>query len=643
MKKLLLLLLLVPAQVFASSADSGRCPWKMPFTIRVQAAGSDHRYELARTLLPGRWYEHDSDYGTTPSTDGVTVTVDTSGSYLSDSVHFSLKDDTLQYSRLSPRQFWTPVLISVSIVFARGKDSIISMQASTLDAFGVGGPQGWNISYVFAISNLVFNDSMIYCPDTSFQRHSVSFTHSNEQIKYYSNDYDYDEYFDVFTATNVTLAGIFRPIMLGPSPPAPPVPGTGCPWKVPFTIEVHAAGETYTNGSFVPQDVGSTIALNNDAVPDTENFSFTVDSFYSLKNDTLRYKGGSDSASVLIAFKPGSDSILSISCSNTVNGRSNYFQISSLQFDSTGIFVADSSFRNHKTSITVNGGGIDYVGPHQYFADANNFVAYSAKLSGIFRPTDLKDSTATYNPLHIPFEIAIRGEGSYDSSWGMRTSTDMSITVWCSSPANPNSFSFRSGGIAHDTSLEIDFVPNTDSVSEITLSVTNTFFMDGPGSTCSPLGDEWHLFTTTSRFEVHNLVYDSTSISSMDSSFCAHHISMSISNVDDYDCDWQLSSSTNLAFTATSATLSGIFRPTHYTCAESVSEAQAQVPSLRVVSSDHELNCSFAASEIARELEVYSILGTRVASQPVQIGEREATVFGLSPGLYFVRLGDAFG
>ncbi len=640
------------ARAFASSADSGRCPWKLPFTISLQATGSEHTFELARSLLPGGWYEHDSDYGTVPSTDSIRVTVDTAGLYLSDSIQYSLIGDKLQYSGVQ-RVYGYPHLTSVSIVFARGKDSIISMEVSTLDTFGTT-TQGWDISYDLKISNLAFDDSSIFISDSSFQGHSVSFIHSDENIYGYVSEYDYDETFDVFTAASVTLSGIFRPSRIGPPPPGRPTPGSGCPWKVPFTLHVHAAGETVGHGEFVPQEVGmgnEGIALNNDAVPDTEDFSFTVDSLYSFKNDTLRFNvpffafSGTDSEVVMIAFEPGFDSILSISCSETVGGKSDYFQISSLQFDSTGIFVTDSSFKNHNTSITIDGGCQNYVGPHQYVSIGNNFVASSASPSGIFRPTDLEDSTTTYKPLHVPFQMNIHLDGYKSAGWPIPDS-DISIKVWCSSPSKPNTFYFRSGyedcgGTAQDTSLEIDFIPGTDSVSAITLSVKNTFFMDGPGSPCSPLGDEWNLFTTTALFTADNFVHDSASISSADSSFCAHHISMIISSVDAHDCTWQLSTDSERLFTAASATLSGIFRPTHYTCSESVAEPKpSDCQNLTITALKNSLYCRFEASANPRTLKVYSILGTTLATVPIPSDATETTISQLPPGFYFIRLGN---
>jgi len=621
------------AKAFASVADSGKCPWKLPFTIAMQARGSQHDYELARTIISGGWYEHDSDYGFTQTTDMMVVTIDTLGSYLSDSVKYSLKDDVLNYSKISSASSFGPpasIYTSVRIVFAHGKDSIMLIEISGGDSSQWGNGQGSYEHYDFAISNLAFDDLSIFSSDTSFQRHNISYTDSYEQVNHYTNDYDYDESFKDFTATSVGLSGIFRPIAFGRSGI-----GVGSPWKVPFTVQVHARGFTSSSGYFNPAQ-GPGTGLNNAMMPASEDFSFIIDSTYTLRNDTLRSNGESANESIMIAFAHGVDSIISIMCTQNLSGESITFVISSLYFDSTGIYTIDSSFRHHNTSVVDDRSSTNYIGRHDYISNQSRFVASLASLSGIFKPITLKDSATAPRPVHIPFQMAIQGEGILDSLGAKHTSTnDLSITVWYAIPSGSDTLLFNSGIGNNDTSLEIYFVPGTDSVSMLRLKLTNLWVMAG-----AIIEEQWYVDRTESSFAIDGLEHDSFSIFSLDSSFCAHNISIVESHASESYYNSQLSTDTMERFTATSAILSGIFRPIHYTCSEAVSEEKPSSDFLLVASLNNSLHCSFTRSQEPRRVAIYSILGIQVASSQISTGSIEATIPNLSPGFYFVRLGN---
>src|SRR5579872_1178877 len=88
------------AKVFASSADSGRCPWKMPFTIRVHAIGTNSSSEINSEPHGGS-----SEYcSPTLDTQDFNFTIDTaifSAIRIEDSnvsTAYSVHQDTLRYS-----------------------------------------------------------------------------------------------------------------------------------------------------------------------------------------------------------------------------------------------------------------------------------------------------------------------------------------------------------------------------------------------------------------------------------------------------------------------------------------------------------------------------------------------------------------
>jgi hypothetical protein len=142
-------------------------------------------------------------------------------------------------------------------------------------------------------------------------------------------------------------------------------------------------------------------------------------------------------------------------------------------------------------------------------------------------------------------------------------------------------------------------------------------------------------FLRISNFKIFSLSFDDTSIFTSDSSFCDHTIS-----IVDSDQAYSQNDTQVYYFTATSADLSGIFRPTHYTCAASVSEPAQTSESLTVATSNDGLHCTFASSDNPRTLEVYSILGVRAASSTISAGAAQGIALHLSPGFYFVRLGN---
>jgi hypothetical protein len=208
MKKLVVFFLcFFPSNAFASSADSGKCPWKIPFTIQIFSAGIVSSYE---EIIPTHGSSQIINQSNTPdSSAGFTFTVDSSvGSY-------SLSNDTLRYSySYYDSDYQSTNSEYVVIAFAQKEDSIISLNAQE-EVYIQGQPQGregLNEQSSFIIYSLIFNDTLIYSTDSAFNKHRISY--SNEELRsLYTepNSIVFGQfYYSNFTASSVTLSGIFR-------------------------------------------------------------------------------------------------------------------------------------------------------------------------------------------------------------------------------------------------------------------------------------------------------------------------------------------------------------------------------------------------------------------------------------------------
>src|ERR1035437_3849071 len=130
MKKLAVVFLCIFASdAFASSADSGICPWKMPFRVTINGVGRTHT--SVSHWISG-YIQRDTDYGYQTSSEGFQVTVDTLYGFN----HYSLSNNILFFLESSSENsplYYHSQLISITINFAPGKDSIISLSYSELD------------------------------------------------------------------------------------------------------------------------------------------------------------------------------------------------------------------------------------------------------------------------------------------------------------------------------------------------------------------------------------------------------------------------------------------------------------------------------------------------------------------------------
>ena len=70
-----LILCFFATNAYASSADSGRCPWKIPFRIHVHASGSMSSYQ---NFIPTHGQPQRTDYPTVSDSIDFDLIIDTS-------------------------------------------------------------------------------------------------------------------------------------------------------------------------------------------------------------------------------------------------------------------------------------------------------------------------------------------------------------------------------------------------------------------------------------------------------------------------------------------------------------------------------------------------------------------------------------
>jgi hypothetical protein len=233
MKKLVVVFLcFFASNAFASSADSGRCPWKMPFTVTIDGFGDMHQYEQEEYSF--RQPVQTIDDGTEASSVPITLQVDTSAIDTSNwppqdyysSIQYSLSGDVLTFSvGYWPKNFsYYPIyqFSTLTIEFAPGMDSIISLSYSEIDSFSTITPNSpintSNGVKSFKIFGLVFNDTSIFTSDSSISDHTISM--STHYISGWNGgEYYFDLNYSDFAASSVTLSGIFRPTTFS-DPPA---------------------------------------------------------------------------------------------------------------------------------------------------------------------------------------------------------------------------------------------------------------------------------------------------------------------------------------------------------------------------------------------------------------------------------------
>lgn len=201
-KWLFVLLLCLTSNAFASPADSGRCPWKIPFSIRMpRMDGIIHKYGRYQPERGATIY-YDSGWAK--------LSIESSFEYAwIDTALGSLSISNDQLIFVGSDHFNYGQLDTIKIVFAASADSIISLSMRSRRS-----PGSLSGDYsIFEISGLLYNDTQIYCNDSSFARHNVKMQYQSSdsmlsvQGSTYYGGFNYRD----FTATSVDLSGIFRP------------------------------------------------------------------------------------------------------------------------------------------------------------------------------------------------------------------------------------------------------------------------------------------------------------------------------------------------------------------------------------------------------------------------------------------------
>jgi len=222
-KWILVFLCCFAANAFASSADSGRCPWKIPFTIIIHGVGNDTDYFSSRMLVSHGWKDSSAqNYGL--DTIGWGFTVDTARDTINCSAHFSLFHIDSQYLRY---QYWDTTLQgcypygsggALEIAFAPGKDSIRHVTITDSSWSNILGNYDYHIEHL-EISSLKYDDTSIYSVDSAFSQPGL-IVGDTSYFGTYHDQYNYSGDRLYFTASSVDLSGIFRPMHFADQPPA---------------------------------------------------------------------------------------------------------------------------------------------------------------------------------------------------------------------------------------------------------------------------------------------------------------------------------------------------------------------------------------------------------------------------------------
>ncbi|MDP4198777.1 MAG: hypothetical protein Q8922_02285 [Bacteroidota bacterium] len=231
-KWLSLLLLCIAANAFASSADSGRCPWKLPFTISIYSRGSAHQYG---DNYPTHGPVQHCDSGFSVATHAFGFFIDTSTNYVpylsyntgyNGQQRYNLSADTLRlYCSYEDSTGGLPAkTISLLIAFMPGRDSIISFIYTEDDivagipwsysSSGIDpGHDGYHRRYVFQVFSLDFDDTSIFTGGSGLAKHKFLMNYFETQIHYSEpSSYQYGTWnYNDFSADSLDLSGIFRP------------------------------------------------------------------------------------------------------------------------------------------------------------------------------------------------------------------------------------------------------------------------------------------------------------------------------------------------------------------------------------------------------------------------------------------------
>ncbi len=194
-------------------ADSGKCPWKLPFYIYFSASYEEGTVSGLYNLGTRQYDQLIGDTVTMGSTE-IAIFVD-SNSY------YSFSHDTLRYGIETGVPY--PGLEQghggrhLSIIFVPGHDSISSLTYSN-DTEYSGLRWGLSNEYSLSLSGLNYDSTSVFCRDSSLS-HAIFTGSFFTSFDYpYGNQTDHNQTVTtVYGLTSVILGGIIRPITLSAS------------------------------------------------------------------------------------------------------------------------------------------------------------------------------------------------------------------------------------------------------------------------------------------------------------------------------------------------------------------------------------------------------------------------------------------
>ena len=194
-----LLLVLITASAHASPADSGRCPWKLPFAIESHAAGTHYAYGYGFNRSTGKYDEYFNS-GSVPASLSIHSWIDTAGGRAT----LTIQADSLMYVRKT-----VDSTEQLTIVFVHGTDSISSIDYFSSYATSYARDYWWGWRE-FSLFNLEFDDNGLFCSDSSMNIHRASLSES----EHYLSGGFVESYSGFSIGASVDLSGIFHPTHL---------------------------------------------------------------------------------------------------------------------------------------------------------------------------------------------------------------------------------------------------------------------------------------------------------------------------------------------------------------------------------------------------------------------------------------------
>ena len=419
---LCIILFLLSTKVFASAADSGRCPWKMPFTIKIAAIGITTGSGSSETSRSGGT----ADFPATLDTNYFEFTIDTSySSHIQRRIFntkYSIYSDTLHYSfsysDTNKNQNDTTHSVNLVVAFVPGKDSIFSISLSQIARYSRLTSADWidstTVQFDFQIASLRFDDTLIYCSHLG--------TTSNLKCNLITNDFGYARsnsmyhysYSWFFTGSNIFLSGLFYPCSIIRDSSL-----RRLPWPYSLQFNILGKGKKTQPWSDTAASCSLSFSCHPCFVDSNQLHYYSSTSSYADWISPVANEDKSESFS--INFIPGTDSIALISYlskvsesdwdHSTLNPQKKLvyditqaFNISSLKYDSSGLFTSDSSFCSHSISISVT--EAHSLGSGTYYT---YFSATSADLSGIFQPKHYACDASVIEPKTDKTSLLVTG------------------------------------------------------------------------------------------------------------------------------------------------------------------------------------------------------------------------------------------